>query len=130
MNNVIQITTDQVYDLITNFIYPCTRQVNLIEYGNDLQVMFKRQIEIGNGLSFDPLSSVNYQKGSFTRRNGSGNLIREIYVAGGINQIQRIVLTLFLIIHLYRMAFNRNSFLPLEVHAIQYLILHLTLRQS
>lgn len=48
-------------------------------------------------------------------------------MAGSINQIERILFSLIGIIHLDSMALNGNTTLPLQVHIIQQLILHIAI---
>ena len=50
-------------------------------------------------------------------------------MARSVDKVEDVFLTFIIIHHLYRMALDGDALLPLQIHGIQHLVLHLTLRQ-
>ena len=71
------------------------------------------------------LCSIYEQQGAFAGSEGTAHFIAEIYVAGGIYQVEGILLAFIRVIDLYGMAFYGDAFFPLQVHIIQYLGMHI-----
>ena len=44
-----------------------------------------------------------------------------------VNQVKGLVFIAMLVLHLYGVAFNGNSFFAFKIHAVEYLILRLAL---
>ena len=57
------------------------RQVDLVDDGNDGEVLLHRQMDIGDGLGFDALGGVNDQQGPFAGAQAAGDFIGEIHMA-------------------------------------------------
>ena len=103
-----------------------TRQVNLVDDRNDLEPIVDRQIRIRQGLSFDSLRSVHNQERAFTGSQGARNFVRKIHVPGRINQIELIGLAVLRRVHhAHRVSLDGDAALPLQVHGIEHLGLHL-----
>jgi len=86
-NNIIFRTTYQVNNLVFYLKWHCIFKVHLIQDRDNFQVMFYSHIEIGNCLCLYALSCINDQEGSFACSYRTGNFIREINMAGSINQV-------------------------------------------
>ena len=56
--------------------------------------MLQRQINIGHCLGFDALGSVNNQQRPLASSQGTGNFIIKVNMAGSIDQIELIFLTI------------------------------------
>src|SRR5882672_1231710 len=92
--------------------------------------MLQSQIQIGNGLRLYSLRSINNQKSSFAGRDRAGNFIRKVYVARSIYQVQDIFFAFELIAHLDSVRLYRDAFFTLQIHIIEHLGMHLTIRKS
>src|SRR5690606_37920184 len=57
--NFLRLTADEVYDLFGHFIGHGMRQVDLVQYGDDLQIVVQGEVEIRNRLCFNPLAGVD-----------------------------------------------------------------------
>ena len=124
MKNVLLIAADQIDDLVRNFFGICARQVDLVQNRNDLQVVLKREVEIRDGLRLYSLGSVNDQKCAFTCGNGTRDLVAEIYMARGVDEVEHIIFAIGMYeVHLYGMALNGDPALALQIHIVQKLIL-------
>ena len=69
------------------------------------------------------LSGVDDKQCAFACSDGAGDFVREVHVPWGINQIEYVVLTIKLVVHLDGMALNGDPALALEIHIIEYLLL-------
>ena len=57
---------DDILDLPFDPLRISGRQIDFIQHRQDLQIVFQRQIGIGQGLGFDALGSIHHQNSSFT----------------------------------------------------------------
>ena len=62
-------------------------QIDLIDDRNDGEILFHRQMNIGNGLRLDPLGSVNDQQRAFTRAEAARDFIRKVHVTRRVDEI-------------------------------------------
>ena len=67
-------------------------QVDLVDDRKDFQVLVQGQVDVGKGLRLDPLGGVHHQQRPLAGRQGAGHFVGEIHVAGGIDQIEDVVL--------------------------------------
>ena len=65
------------------------RQVDLVDDGDDLEVVLDREIRVGQRLRFDALRGVDQQQRAFARGQRARDLVREIDVPGRVDQIER-----------------------------------------
>ena len=56
---------DDILDLLHDPLRISARQVDLVDYGNDIQIGFKRQVEVSECLRLDALGSIDHQQGAF-----------------------------------------------------------------
>ncbi len=80
-DHVFAFTADQIYDLVGYFLGHGVRQVDLVHYRDDLQVVLKSEVKVGYGLRFNTLAGVHNEQGAFAGGDGAGNFVREIDVA-------------------------------------------------
>ena len=66
------------------------REINLVEHGDNLQVVLHGEVQVRQGLSLNPLSRINQQDGTFTGGQRTGNFIGEVNVTWGVDQVQHI----------------------------------------
>ena len=62
-------------------------EVDLVDHRNQIQVVLHGQERVGDGLSFDALAGIDYQQRTFAGGQGAGNLIAEIHMPGGVDQV-------------------------------------------
>ena len=128
--DVLPVAAYQVHDLVADHVHHGRVHIYLVEHGDNLQVMVDGQVEIGYGLGLDTLGSVHHQQGTLTGGDGAGYLVGKIHVARSVDEVKDIFLTLVVVHHLDRMALDSDAFLPLEIHRVQDLVLHLSLGQG
>ena len=75
--------------------------------------MLESHIEVGDRLSLDPLGSIYDQESTFTGSDGAGDLIGEVHVSWGVDEVEDVGLSIQLIVHLDSVAFDRDTTLTL-----------------
>ena len=55
-------------DLHRDVVRPRVRQVDLVDDGDELQVVLDGEVGVGDGLRFDALGGVNHEQGAFAGR--------------------------------------------------------------
>src|SRR5690606_21949357 len=58
-DDIFRITAQQVHDIVGNFFRIGTREVHLVQHGDDLQVVVEGEVEVGNGLRLNALGGVH-----------------------------------------------------------------------
>ena len=103
-------------------------EIDFIKNRDDGEVLFHGEVDVGHGLGFDALGGIDDEDGAFARREGTGDLVREVDVAGGVEEVE---LVSFAILGLESkgdgVGFDSDPFLALEIHGVEVLGLRLTL---
>src|SRR6185503_8134921 len=101
-------------------------QVDFVDERNDFQSMFDGQGGICQGLSLHALRCINHQQRALARCQRTRNFIGKVHVAGRIDQVQLIALTILGVVHHANgMGLDGDAPLPLQIHGIEHLCLHL-----
>ena len=66
MDCIGAVEPDDCLNFFSDAICISTRQIDLVENRNDLKIVFKGQVDICQGLSFNPLAGIHHQQGAFT----------------------------------------------------------------
>ena len=130
-DRVIGLNTDHVLDFLTRGIRLRGRQVHLIQhrYHGDPEV--NRGVAVRDSLRLNALRRVNDEQRSFAGGKRTRNFIRKVDVPGSIDQVQFIDLSVLrLVAQRRRLGFDRDAALTLEIHRVEHLALHLTVREA
>src|SRR5690606_25841411 len=100
------------------------RQVDLVEHGDDGEVVLHREVEVRQGLRLDALGRVDQQDRALAGGQGAGDLVGEVHVPGGVDHVQRVVDAVDLPGHAHGLALHGDPALALDVHAVQVLGAH------
>ena len=92
--------------------------------------MVDGQVEVRYRLGLYALGGIHHQERSLAGGYGAGHLVGKVHVPRSIDEVEDVFLPLIVVHHLYRVALDRDALLPLEVHGIQDLVLHLPLGQG
>jgi hypothetical protein len=103
-----------------------TRQIDLVEDWNDVQVRIYGEVEVGQRLGFNTLRGIDEEYCAFAGGQRSGHLVSEVHMAWGIDHVEyvglsgaRVVLTIMkLPWHPDRLGLDRDAALSLNVHPI------------
>ncbi len=86
------------------------------------------QIGVGKGLGLDALGGVHDQDGTLAGGQGTGDLIVEVHVARGVDQVQNVVLPVVgAVVEPDGAGLDRDAALAFEVHIVKDLLLHVAL---
>ena len=95
------------------------RQVDLVEHGEDLQIVLHSQISVGQGLGLHALCGVHHQNSALTGGQRPGNLVVEVHMARRVDQVQFIGLAvLSLVVQLHGTGLDGDAPLPLQIHVV------------
>ena len=70
-------------------------KVNLVYYGNNVQVVLHSQIDVCDSLRLDSLRGVNHKQYPFASGKAPRDFIGEIHMSGSINHIEYILFSIF-----------------------------------
>ena len=65
-------------------------QVDLVEHRQDLQVVLHGQVGVGQGLGLHALGGIHHQHRALAGGQGAGDLIVEVHMARGVDEVQGI----------------------------------------
>src|SRR5690606_14210221 len=77
-NDVFPLAANQIDNLVFYFFGHGARQIHLIQYRNDFEIVLNSQIQVGYGLRLDALGGIDNKQCSFAGRDGTRHLVREI----------------------------------------------------
>ena len=103
-------------------------QVDLVDDRDDLQILLEGEVHICDGLRLHALRRVDEQERPLACAEGTRNLIGEVHVSRGVDQIQLVgVAVSCRVLHADRVGFDRDAAFAFEIHPVQQLLLKITL---
>ena len=96
-------------------------KIELVQDGHDLEIVLERKVGVCQGLGFYPLGCIDDEHNALARGERAADLVAEVDVARGVDQIDDVVLPL----QLDALELDGDPTLPLEVHRIEILRPHL-----
>ena len=118
---------DHVFDLLRNAVRFRRRQVDLVDHRQQFQICLDGKICICKCLCFDALRCIHDQDRTLTGSQRAADLIIKVYMAGRINQIEPIGLSVLRrIVQRNGTRLDRDAALSLDVHIIEQLFFHIT----
>ena len=123
--------SDQVDHLVLHLVDHGRIHVDLVQHGDDLQVVPDGQVEVRDRLGLDALRGVHHEQRPFARGDGARDFVREIDVSRGVDQVERVAFAVAgRVFHLYGVALDGDALFALEVHVVEHLRLHFALVQG
>ena len=95
-------------------------QVELVEAGDDLEVVLEGQVAVGQRLGLDALGGVDEQDHALAGGQGPGHLVAEVDVAGRVDEVDDVVG----VVEPDRLELDRDAPLTLDVHRVEVLRPH------
>ena len=117
---------DRVLDLGPHAVLVGGGEIDLVEYRDDRVVVVDREIGVGDRLRLDALGGVHDQDRSLARGQTAADLVREIHVAGRVDQVDEVTGPGDLVGEAHRLRLDRDAALPLELHRVEHLRAHRT----
>ena len=95
-------------------------QVDLVERGDDREVVLHRLVAVRERLRLDPLRRVDEQDDSLARGQAAAHLVAEVDVAGRVDQVHDVAVPLEADV----LRLDRDAPLALDVHRVEELGAH------
>ncbi len=71
----VGIDAEGLLHLLLDFVRPRVLEVDLVEHGDDRQIVFDRGIGIGDGLGFDTLERIDQENRPFAARQRARDFV-------------------------------------------------------
>ena len=125
MDGIGAIQTNNRLDFFADPIRIGSWEIDLVEDRNDLEIVFKGEIHVGQGLGFHALAGIHHQQSPLTGLQRTAHLVGEIDVARGIDQVEDVALAICSgVLHPRRLELDRDAPFPLQLHVVEELLLH------
>ena len=113
--DVLLPAADQVDDLVLHLVDHRRLHVDLVQHGDDLQIVPHGQVEVRDRLGLDALRRVDDQQGPFARGDGARHLVGEVDVPRRVDQVERVALAVAgRVLHLDGVALDGDALFALE----------------
>ena len=87
--------------------------------------MLKSNINVCQGLCLNTLRGIYNQNSAFTGSQAARYLVGKVHMAGSVNKVKLIGLAIrSLVVKPHSFGFNCNASLPLQIHLVHHLFLH------
>ena len=128
LRRVLRRNADDLLDLVLDALRVGGGQVDLVDDGQDLQIVVQREVGVRERLGLHALARVDDQHGSLAGGERAADLVVEVDVPRRVDQIQRIALAVLrLVLQPYGAGLDRDAALLFQLHVVEDLVLHDTL---
>ena len=125
-NRARSVEADNFLDLTPRLLRLRAWQIDLVDDGDDLEVVFDSQVGIGQRLRFDALRRINQQQRPFARSERPCDLVRKVDVPGCVDEVEHVELpVLGGVVQPDWMRLDGDAALALEIHRVEHLRFHL-----
>ena len=129
-HGIAGVQPDDGFDLLADTFRFGGRKVDLVDDGDDFQVVVQREVSVGESLGFHALGCVHHQQGAFAGLQAARNFVREIDVAGSIDQIELVEHAVIgAVVEADRVSFDGDAALAFQIHGVKDLLHHFALRK-
>ncbi len=124
-NGLAGVDADDILDLRLDLIDFGGGQVDLVEDRDDFVIRVDGLIDVGQRLRLDALGGVDHQQRAFDGAHGAADLVAEIDMAGGVDQVQDIGLAVLRrVFDTDRVGLDGDAAFTLDIHRVEHLGLH------
>ena len=95
-------------------------KVDLVDDGDDLELVLDREVRVRERLRLDPLRGVDDQHGALARLQRARDLVGEVDMSRRVDQVQLVALPG----DTHRLGLDRDPALALEIHRVEQLLAH------
>ncbi|MPL67355.1 hypothetical protein SDC9_13046 [bioreactor metagenome] len=121
------VDADHILDVRLHRVGIGRRQVDLVQHRHDLVARVDRLIDVRQRLRLDALARVDDQQRALDCAHAPADLIGEVDVAGGVDQVQDIGLAILRrIFDADGVRLDGDAAFALDIHAVEHLRLHVT----
>ena len=130
-DRVLGVDADHVLDLLPGAVRVGLRQVHLVEHRHHLDAEVERGVAVGHRLRLDALARVDDQQRALAGRERAAHLVREVDVAGGVDQVEAVDAAVARrVLQRRGLRLDRDAALALDVHRVEHLRFHLAVAQA
>ena len=113
-----------LFQLFTAHFHIRRRKVDLVDDGDDRQIVLHCHVHVGNGLRLNALRGIDHQHGTVTGGKRPAHFVSKVHVTRGINQVQLVCFAIIrLILHADRVGLDGDPALLFQIHGIQQLVM-------
>ena len=123
LQNVFLLATEQADDFAANLGDVCGGEVYFVQDRDDGEIGGNSEVHICERLRLDALARIDNKQRTLTGLQAAAHLIREVNMAGSIDEVQFVALVL----HADRRELDGNALFALQVHAVKQLGFHVAL---
>ncbi len=110
-------------DLLQDTVHVRRQEVDLVDDGDDGQVMLHGQVEVGDRLGLYALGGVDQQEHPLAGGQRPRHLVREIHMARRVDQVENVVPPVLCAVGKGDgLALDRDPALTLDVHVVEQLV--------
>ena len=118
------VEADGAFDHLLGALDVRAGQIDFVDDGNDFEAVVDGDVAVGQGLRLDALRGIDHQQRAFAGGQRAGDLVGEIDVAGGVDEIELIGLAVFgQIHHADGVGLDGDAALALQFHGVEDLLL-------
>ena len=118
------IDAERMFHLLRHLVDPGMLEIDLVDDGQDRQIVFHGGIGVGDRLRFDALKRIDQQQCAFAAGQRPGDLVLKVHVAGRIDQVQFELLLALLMAHRDGPRLDRDTPRAFQRHIVEQLVFH------
>ena len=100
-------------------------EVDLVDDGDQGEVLLHGEVDVGQRLGLDALDGVDDEERALGGGQAAGDLVGEVHVAGRVDQVEAVVAGgVGAVLHAHRASLDRDALLALQVHGVEELVGH------
>ena len=116
---------DHVLHFLRHLVRVGAGQVDFVQDGHQLEVMFQRHVGIGQRLGFHTLCGVHHQNGTLAGGQTAADFVSEVYMARRVDEVELVGLAVLGgVVHGDGAGLDGDAALALDVHVVQDLVFH------
>ena len=120
---------ERVDELLRDALRLGAGQVDLVDDGDELEVGFHGQVDVGERLGLDALGRIDDEERALAGGERAGDLVAEVDVAGGVDEVELVGAAVAGGEgHADGLGLDGDALLALQVHGVEHLRGHIALR--
>ena len=110
------------FDLHCISIRVSRRKIDLVEHSDNLKIVFKSQITVGERLCFNALGCINNKDDAFACRERTAHLVAKVHMPWCVDEVQDMPIP----VNANILGLNGDAAFALKVHRVKVLLAHFT----